>query len=99
MDDEILNDADLAKLWKIEGTPEAIAKRFKRLRDLPKNNPRHLKSIKIGNQVRYKRSDCNVWIDKNVKHFTASLSFADFTDDDLEELDPAAGLGEKPNYP
>jgi hypothetical protein len=97
MSDEILNDAELAALWKLEGTSEAIAKRFKRLRDLPKNNPRHLKSTKIGNQVRYKKSDCDAWFDKNNKHFLQSLT--QFTDDDLDELDPAAGLDKKPNYP
>jgi hypothetical protein len=35
MNDEIIDDAGLARLWNIEGTPEAIAKRFQRLRALP----------------------------------------------------------------
>ena len=42
MNDEILDDADLEKRWKIKGTPEAIAKKLQRQRALPKSNPRHL---------------------------------------------------------
>jgi hypothetical protein len=60
MNDEILTDADLAKRWKLEGTPEAIAKKLQRHRALPKTNPRHLKSFTVGNQRRYRIEDVEV---------------------------------------
>ncbi len=57
MNDEILDDTDLAIRWKIKGTPEAIAKKLQRQRALPKSNPRHLKSFPVGNQRRYRLVD------------------------------------------
>ncbi len=57
MNDEILTDAELADRWKIEGTPEAIAKKLYRLRALPKSNPRHIKSFPVGNQKRYRLAE------------------------------------------
>ena len=88
MNDEILTDADLARRWKIEGTPEAIAKRFQRFRALPKSNPRHLKSFTVGNQRRYRVKDVEDWEQKNTKNFLQSLS--NFSDVDADDLDPAA---------
>lgn len=94
MNDEILNDDELAARWKIEGTPEAIAKKFYRLRALPKSNPRHLKSFPVGNQKRYRLIDI-IEYETRVKNFLLS----EFSVDELNELDPAAGTGKKPNYP
>lgn len=96
MNDEILDDNDLAKRWKIKGTPEAIAKKLQRQRALPKSNPRHLKSFPVGNQRRYRLVDI---IEYEARAKSSLLSLLDYTDDDLDELDPAAGIGEKPNYP
>ena len=86
MNDEILDDAGLARLWNIAGTPEAIAKRFQRLRALPTKNPRHLKSIKIGNLVRYKRSECEAYFDRNYKNLTSAILLAGYSDDDIAEM-------------
>lgn len=96
MNDEILTDVELAERWKIEGTPEAIAKKLYRLRALPKSNPRHIKSFSVGNQKRYRLVDI---IEYEARAKSSLLSLLDYTDDDLDELDPAAGMGEKPNYP
>lgn len=90
MNDEILTETELAARWKIEGTPEAIAKKLYRLRALPKTNPRHIKSFPVGNQRRYRLEDVEAWERKNATHFLFALS--NFSDDDLDELDPAAGL-------
>lgn len=54
---EILDNGQLAERWRLVGTLDAIAKRFQRLRALPKSNPRHLKAFKIGNQTRYRLAD------------------------------------------
>lgn len=97
MSDEILTNDDLAKRWKIEGTPQAIAKKLQRYRALPKSNPRHLKSFPLGNQRRYRLEDVQAWEQKNATNFIFSLS--NISDDETDELDPAAGIGEKPNYP
>lgn len=96
MNDEILNDAELAARWKIEGTPQAIAKKLYRLRALPKSNPRHLKSFPVGNQKRYRLADITEY---EARAKSSVLSLLQFTNDDLDELDPAANTGEKPNYP
>lgn len=37
MNQEILANLKLAERWKLIGTPDAIAKRFQRLRALPKS--------------------------------------------------------------
>ena len=97
MSDEILNDAELAARWKIEGTPQAIAKKLYRLRALPKANRRHLKSFPIGNQRRYRIEDVENWERRNTSNFL--LASSNFSDDEFDELDPAAGTDEKPNYP
>lgn len=95
---EILDDAALASRWhkdKEEGiTPEAIAKWIDRNCD--RKRAGHLKYFKAGNKRLFRLDD--------VKEFEARaksslLSLLDYTDDDLNDLDPAAGLGKKPNYP
>jgi hypothetical protein len=55
-EDEILDDEALAIRWKVKGTPEAIKKKFKRLRLLDDDHPRHsvvlpfdLKIVRIKN--------------------------------------------------
>ncbi len=65
MNQEILDDLQLAERWKLIGTPDAIAKRFQRLRALPKANPRHLKAFKVGNQTRYRITDIFEYEDRN----------------------------------
>ena len=57
MVNDILDNSQLAERWKLVGTSEAIAKRFQRLRALPKSSPRHLKAFKVGNQTRYRLED------------------------------------------
>ena len=48
------------------------------------------------NQKRFARR----YLLADVERWKASVqSLADFTDDDLDELDPAAGTGNTPNYP
>jgi hypothetical protein len=65
MMNEILDNDQLAERWKLAGTADAIAKRFQRLRALPKSNPRHLKAFKIGNQTRYRLADILEYEDRN----------------------------------
>lgn len=72
MNDEILDDAELAKRWKIKGTREAIAKKFQRQRALPKSNPRHIKSFSIGNQRRYRLVDI-IEYEAHAKNFLLSV--------------------------
>ena len=62
---DILDNEQLAERWRLSGTIEAIAKRFQRLRSLPKVNPRHLKAFKIGNQTRYRLADILEYEDRN----------------------------------
>lgn len=65
MNHDILDNLQLAERWKLIGTRDAIAKRFQRLRALPKSNPRHLKALRIGNQVRYRMTDILEYEDRN----------------------------------
>lgn len=65
MNQDILDNLQLAERWKLIGTRDAIAKRFQRLRSLPKSNPRHLKALRIGNQVRYRMMDILEYEDRN----------------------------------
>ncbi|KXJ98065.1 MAG: hypothetical protein UZ17_ACD001002955 [Acidobacteria bacterium OLB17] len=73
MNSEILDDGQLAERWRLTGTSDAIAKRFQRLRALPKSNPRHLKAFKIGNQTRYRMADILEYENRNTKNFAQSL--------------------------
>ena len=95
---EILDDAALARRWhkdKEKGiTPEAIAKWIDRNCD--RKRAGHLKYFKAGNKRLFRIED--------VKEFEARaksslLSLLDYTDDDLDDLDPAAGTDERLNYP
>lgn len=72
MNDEILDCFQLAERWRLSGTRDAIAKRFQRLRALPKTNPRHLKAFKIGNQTRYRMTDILEYEDRNARKFARS---------------------------
>lgn len=65
MNHEILDNLQLAERWKLMGTRDAIAKRFQRLRALPKSNPRHLRALRIGNQIRYRMTDILEYEDRN----------------------------------
>lgn len=67
MNQEILDNFQLAKRWNLVGTPDAIAKRFQRLRALPRSNPRHLKAFRIGNQTRYRLADILEYEDRNAR--------------------------------
>jgi hypothetical protein len=67
MNQENLDDYQLAEKWKLSGTPDAIAKRFQRLRALPKSSARHLKAFKIGNQARYRLADIVEYEDRNAR--------------------------------
>lgn len=95
---EILDDAALARRWhkdKEEGiTPEAIAKWIDRICD--RKRAGHLKYFKSGNKRLFKIEDIREY-ESRAKH--TLFSSTEFTDDDLDELDPAAGTGKKPNYP
>lgn len=66
---EILDNVQLAERWRLTGTLDAIAKRFQRLRALPKSNPRHLKAFKIGNQTRYRLTDILEYEDRTARKF------------------------------
>ncbi|MBK9153495.1 MAG: hypothetical protein IPM25_04650 [Chloracidobacterium sp.] len=72
MTGEILDNDQLAERWKLTGTADAIAKRFQRLRALPKSSPRHLKAFKIGNQTRYRMADILEYENRNAKNLTRS---------------------------
>ena len=74
MNSEILDDRQLAERWNLAGTLDAIAKRFQRLRALPKSNPRHLRAFKIGNQTRYRMVDILEYENRNTKNALQSLS-------------------------
>lgn len=65
MNREIIDSEQLAKRWHLTGTEEAIAKRFQRLRALPKSNPRHLRALRIGNH-RYRMADILEYEDRIV---------------------------------
>lgn len=69
---EILDNGQLAERWRLVGTVDAIAKRFQRLRALPKSNPRHLKAFKIGNQTRYRMADILEYESRNARNFAHS---------------------------
>jgi hypothetical protein len=84
--DEILTDATLAEFLGVTGTPEAIKKKFYRLRTLDPKHPRHLKWFPVGGEPRYKRSDVDDWIARNTRHSTASMVINGFTDDDIAEM-------------
>jgi hypothetical protein len=73
MSSEILDNGQLAERWKLAGTADAIAKRFQRLRALPKSNPRHLKAFKIGNQTRYRMADILEYENRNARNFVKSV--------------------------
>lgn len=66
MNRQIIDCQHLARRWQLTGTVEAIAKRFQRLRALPKSNPRHLKALRIGNQIRYRIADILEYEDRIV---------------------------------
>lgn len=66
MNREIIDSEQLAQRWHLTGTEEAISKRFQRLRALPKSNPRHLKALRIGNQIRYRMADILEYEDRIV---------------------------------
>ena len=76
MKSEILDNQQLAERWHLSGTADAIAKRFQRLRALPKSNPRHLRALRIGNQIRYRLTDILEYEDRNVGKRRANLSAA-----------------------
>lgn len=76
MKSEILDNQQLAERWHLNGTVDAIAKRFQRLRALPKSNPRHLRALRIGNQIRYRLIDILEYEDRNVGKRRANLSVA-----------------------
>lgn len=74
MNSEILDDRQLAERWNLAGTLDAIAKRFQRLRALPKSNPRHLRAFKIGNQTRYRMVDILEYENRNAKNAVQGVS-------------------------
>ena len=65
MVNEILDNIQLAERWRLDGSADAIAKRFQRLRSLPRSNPRHLKAFKVGNQTRYRMVDILEYENRN----------------------------------
>lgn len=71
---EILDNVQLAERWRLTGTLDAIAKRFQRLRALPKSNPRHLKAFKIGNQTRYRLTDILEYEDRTARKFRRGVA-------------------------
>jgi hypothetical protein len=96
---EILDDAALARRWHKdkEGiTPEAIAKWIDRRCN--RKRAGHLKYFKAGNKRLFRLEDVEEF-EACAKNLTASLARMEFTDDDIAELDPAAGLDKKTNYP
>ena len=97
MEDEILDDAALASRWHKdkEGiSPEAIAKWIDRRCN--RKRAGHLKHFKAGNKRLFRLADVQEF-ESRAKN--SLLSLLDYTDDDLNELDPAAGLGGRLNYP
>lgn len=94
---EILDDAALARRWHKdkEGISlEAIAKWIDRRCN--RKRAGHLKYFKAGNKRLFRLEDIQEF---EARAKSSALSFLQFTDDDLDELDPAADMGKKPNYP
>lgn len=91
--DEILDDEALAERWKVKGSPQAIKKKFQRLRLLEEKHARHLKSFPVGGSPRYRMSDILEY-EARARHFISSL--AEFSGDDsqkaLDEWIELAGL-------
>ena len=73
MVNEILDNGQLAERWRLVGSADAIAKRFQRLRSLPKSNPRHLKAFKVGNQTRYRMADILEYESRNARNFVKGV--------------------------
>ena len=87
MDDEYLNDLELAEYWGLNGTETAIKKRFQRLR-ASKKHP--LPSKKIGNEVRYRKKDVEEWWERGMrlkidKLKKSKLTLADFVNEVFKE--------------
>ena len=90
--EQLLTREDLAKRWKCS------IKSVDRLRELPKNHPKYLKSTEITkNLIRFRLKDIVAHERRNTHNM--ALLFSNFSDDDMEDLDPAAGSGKKLNYP
>lgn len=94
---EILDDAALARRWfkdKEEGImPEAIAKWIDRICDQKRAG--HLKYFKAGNKRLFRLEDVKEY---EARAKSSLLSLMAFTNNELDELDPAAGTEKTPNY-
>lgn len=93
----ILDEKDLLARWKLPYESEndpAFKKLLYRLRTA--KGKKHLASLPLSKK-RYRLVDVEAWEARNARNVL--LAFAEFADDDLDELDPAAGTGKTPNYP
>lgn len=79
---EILNDAELARRWFLDGSSEAIAKRLDRITN--KKRASHLKSFKAGNKRLYRLEDVKNY-EARAKHFTGWLVQTEFTGENFTD--------------
>lgn len=61
------------------------------------DDPNKLESTKLGGLTRFKWESIEAFENSHTQNSVFALPR--FTDDDLDELDPAAGTGKTPNYP
>lgn len=81
---------ELAAYW------DCSDRHVERLRD-DFGDPNKLKQTKIGGLTRFTWENINAF--ERMHSQNSIFSLPRFTDDNLDELDPAAGLGEKLRYP
>lgn len=86
MNEKRLTKEQLAELWQCDvRTIDRLLK------------SKQLRCVKINSLVRFTEEQIKEYEDKHSKNFINSVLVP--SDDDLDDLDPAAGTGTKPNYP
>jgi len=87
MSEKRLTKEQLAELWQCDvRTIDRLLK------------ARKLHCVKINSLVRFTEEQIKEYEQKYTKFWLQSDS-SSLSDDELDELDPAAGIGKKPNYP
>lgn len=71
--ERLLTESELIDRWQMQ---EQHPKFLYRLRT-SKSKKQKLKSVKIGNQVRFRLSDVQDWEERNAKHFLSSVAETD----------------------
>lgn len=90
--EQLLTREQLAERW------QCTTRTIDRYRAKPNGDAGHLKTTELSSGAkRFRLKDVKEFERRNTKHFLFSAT--DFLDTDAEDLDPAAGTGEKPNFP